>query len=135
METLTDFRMKLMEQYQISQASYYNKLNELKELGYNIESFQKGGVKGYSPYQKALITAFIAYCGRVIEKALEIFPEHKRSSNEELLNALVSQGLAEDIAWKILAFTPLAFCRVMLRSSGIKFSEMYRHLNNLNVEE
>ena len=61
METLTDFRTRLMERYEISQASYYNKLNELKELSYNIESFQKGGVKGYSPYQKALITAFIAH--------------------------------------------------------------------------
>ena len=52
---------------------------------------------------------------QIIERAIEIFPEHKKSSNDELVAALVSRGISQDIAWKILDFAPLAFCRVMLR--------------------
>ena len=72
---------------------------------------------------------------QVIERALRFFPEHKQSSNEELVDALVSGGIAEEIAWKILTFTPLAFCRVMFKSSGIHFSATYIQRKNLNLEE
>ena len=38
---------------------------------------------------------------KIIERAVTVFPEQEKSGNPELVEALVSRGIVETIAWKI----------------------------------
>jgi hypothetical protein len=60
-----------------------------------------------------------------VEKSLSTFQEGKNFNNREIVNRLAAHGINEEIAWRIICFVPLAFCRVMLQSSGVHFAPTY----------
>jgi hypothetical protein len=60
-----------------------------------------------------------------INKAVDIFAEHKNSHWEDLEQDFQNSGLPTSLANKLLEFMPLAFGRVFMKDLGISFRDEY----------
>jgi hypothetical protein len=56
-----------------------------------------------------------------IQLGISLLTNFHLSSNEEIVNRLMECNIPEDLAWEIILFVPMAFCRVMFRDAGIEF--------------
>ncbi len=63
---------------------------------------------------------------QLIIYSLNTLLKYSNSEDIEIFNILILQGIDKNIAKKIIQFVPLAFCRVILESSGIVFSNYYQ---------
>ena len=61
----------------------------------------------------------------VIEQSLDVFYENQQADDEQIFYSLKQKGWDEITCSKIIAFVPIAFCRLLLHSSGVSFSEYY----------
>src|SRR5271167_3944279 len=62
---------------------------------------------------------------RLVRATIELMCRNEKS-DEDVSAALVgSHGIKEDEADALVAFVPLAFCRVWLDGSGVVFAETY----------
>ncbi len=66
-----------------------------------------------------------------IAEAVAIFREFPNSSDEEILRKLVSTGCDRLMAARLIEFVPMAYCRLLLAHSGVRFSGCFqRKLTN-----
>src|SRR5215469_7757489 len=61
-----------------------------------------------------------------IVEAVAIFREFPNASDEEILSKLVALGCERLIAARLVEFVPMAYCRLLLADSGVRFSERFR---------
>ena len=62
----------------------------------------------------------------VIGEAVVIFREFPNSSDEEILRKLVATGCDRLMGARLIEFAPMAYCRVLLADSGVRFSGCYQ---------
>ena len=62
----------------------------------------------------------------VIGEAVAIFREFPNSSDEEILRKLVATGCDRLMAARLIEFVPMAYCRVLLADSGVRFSGCFQ---------
>jgi hypothetical protein len=62
----------------------------------------------------------------VIAEAVTIFREFPNASDEEILRRLVATGRERVMAARLVEFVPMAYCRVLLADSGVKFSDGFQ---------
>lgn len=67
---------------------------------------------------------------RLIERAVNILPHDAEDYEIEAL--LVEDGITEKMAYQLVAFVPLAFTRVLLRDTGVRFSDEYSLINSVS---
>lgn len=60
-----------------------------------------------------------------VRTAVGVIRQSPDSSDERVLEELMRRGIEERIAFRLVLFVPSAYCRVLLRQSGVRFSEMY----------
>jgi hypothetical protein len=56
---------------------------------------------------------------------IEVFHNNRQADNVTMAKILISKGIDEEIAWKVINFMPIAFNRVMLASEEINFKTTY----------
>lgn len=61
-------------------------------------------------------------------KALLIFRTSAKLGDEELFRTLVNQGMKKKLAARLVEFLPIAYCRLILRSTGARFSNAFRRV-------
>src|SRR5437867_5844053 len=66
---------------------------------------------------------------RQIEQALALFRESSGRRDDELFEMLVLRGVKRTLAARLVEFLPMAYCRVLLESSGARFSSIYRRVS------
>ena len=69
-----------------------------------------------------------------LSEFIEIFHKNRKVDNVILAEILISEGVNEEIAWKVIHFMPIAFNRVMLASEGIIFPSNYIVLLDENTQ-
>src|SRR5215469_7953080 len=62
----------------------------------------------------------------VIAEAVRIFRESPNSSDEEILRKLVATGCERVMAARLIEFLPMAYCRLLLADSGVRFSGCFQ---------
>jgi hypothetical protein len=62
----------------------------------------------------------------VIAEAVAIFRESPNSSDEEILRKLVATGCDRFVAARLIEFVPMAYCRLVLSESGVRFSGFFQ---------
>lgn len=72
------------------------------------------------------MTPFVMDIYDVIESSLNAFYHFRESEDQEIIDFFVQRGLDMDYSTALTQFVPLAFCRVMLKGRGVRFSEKYR---------
>lgn len=60
-----------------------------------------------------------------IATALTIFRNSPDLDDESVFRALVHKGVERSLAARIVEFLPIAYCRVLLRKSGVQFSNSF----------
>jgi hypothetical protein len=60
-----------------------------------------------------------------IAAALTILRESPELDDESVFRALVDQGVERSLAARIVEFLPVAYCRVLLAKSGVRFSNSF----------
>ena len=60
-----------------------------------------------------------------LTELIEIFHKNRQADNPALAEILITDGVDEEIVWKIILFMPIAFNRVMLAPKGINFPSTY----------
>jgi hypothetical protein len=60
-----------------------------------------------------------------IRKAITIFQQHQQTDDIDVLETLVAEGIDRSLARRLLLFVPMAFCRLMFGSRGVKFEDEY----------
>jgi hypothetical protein len=63
---------------------------------------------------------------RFISTAVRILRESPDSSDEEIFVALVRAGIERKDAARLVEFLPIAYCRLLLGSSGVCFSDTFQ---------
>jgi|SRR5215469_16961354 len=61
-----------------------------------------------------------------IVEAVAIFREFPNASDEEILSKLVALGCERLIAARLVEFVPMAYCRLLLADSGVRFSDRFQ---------
>jgi hypothetical protein len=61
-----------------------------------------------------------------ISRAVGLFRSSPHLADEAVFGALVKQGMGKGVAARLVEFLPMAYCRLILRNSGVRFSEMFR---------
>jgi hypothetical protein len=61
-----------------------------------------------------------------ISGAVAAFREFPNASDDEILDKLLAAGVDRSTASRLVEFLPMAYCRVVLADSGIKFSERFQ---------
>jgi hypothetical protein len=62
----------------------------------------------------------------VIAEAVTIFREFPNASDVEILSRLVEMGCERVMVARLVEFIPMAYCRVLLADSGVRFSDSFR---------
>ena len=62
----------------------------------------------------------------LIAEAVTIFREFPNVSDEEILRRLVATGCERMMAARLVEFVPMAYCRVLLADSGVRFSNSFQ---------
>ena len=60
-----------------------------------------------------------------LSEFIEIFHNNRQADNVTIAEILISKGIDEEIAWKVINFMPIAFNRVILASEEINFKTTY----------
>jgi len=60
-----------------------------------------------------------------IATALTVFRESPELDDESVFRALVDRGVERSLAARIVEFLPIAYCRVLLVKSGVRFSNSF----------
>ncbi len=71
----------------------------------------------------------------IIEQSFEIFLAHHHRADEPIYSSFKKKGWDEITCSKVLVFVPLAFCRLLLYSSGVSFSEYYINMQSDTKEK
>jgi hypothetical protein len=61
-----------------------------------------------------------------ISKAVSIFRTSPNWGEVEIYNELVNEGVDQQRAARLVEFLPIVYCRLILRNSGARFSNMFR---------
>jgi hypothetical protein len=61
-----------------------------------------------------------------IAKAVAVIRESRESDDAALHRRLIPEGLTVPLAARLVQFLPMVYCRLMLESSGVRFSETFR---------
>ena len=61
-----------------------------------------------------------------ISRAIAIFRNSPNLRDEDVFRVLVEQGTTRDLAARLVEFLPMAYCRLILRNSGARFSDTFR---------
>ena len=69
-----------------------------------------------------------------LSEFIEIFHANRETDNIIMAKILISNGINEEIAWKIIHFMPIAFNRVMFASKGMNFPNTYISLIDDNTQ-
>jgi hypothetical protein len=62
----------------------------------------------------------------VIFGAVAVFREFPNASDEDILGKLLKAGVDRSTASRLVEFLPMAYCRVVLADSGVKFCERFQ---------
>jgi len=62
----------------------------------------------------------------VIADAVAMFREFPTSSDEEILRKVVATGCDRATAARLIEFVPMAYCRLLLADSGVRFSSCFQ---------
>jgi len=62
----------------------------------------------------------------IIRKAVGIFRASRSAEDEELYRSLVQSGIEGEVATRLIEFLPMAYCRLILASSGARFPNVFR---------
>ena len=62
----------------------------------------------------------------VIAEAVAMFREFPNAPDEEILRRLVATGCQRVMAARLVEFVPMAYCRVLLADSGVRFSDSFQ---------
>ena len=62
----------------------------------------------------------------VIAEAVTIFREFPNASDVEVLRRLVATGCERVMAARLVEFVPMAYCRLLLADSGVRFSGCFQ---------
>jgi len=60
-----------------------------------------------------------------IASALELFRSSRELDDEAIFRELVKRGLPRPLAARLVEFLPSAYCRALLRKSGVQFSDSF----------
>jgi hypothetical protein len=69
-----------------------------------------------------------------LSEFIEIFHANRENNNIVIAEILISNGVNEEIAWKIIYFMPVAFNRVMFASEKMNFPNTYISLVDDNIQ-
>jgi hypothetical protein len=61
-----------------------------------------------------------------ISKAIAVIRDSPSSDDVEVYRKLVGEGIEPLLAARLIEFLPMAYCRLLLESSGVRFSENYQ---------
>jgi hypothetical protein len=61
----------------------------------------------------------------IITSSLDVFQDSPEASDSLLVEKLMSRNIPLEDAWKVVHFTPLAFSRILMLSTGVTFSDKY----------
>jgi len=61
-----------------------------------------------------------------ISRAVGLFRSSPNLGDEAVFAALLKQGMGKELAARLVEFLPMVYCRLILRNSGARFSEMFR---------
>jgi hypothetical protein len=62
----------------------------------------------------------------VISRAVGAFHRFPNASDEEIVSKLLAAGVDRSTASRLVEFLPMAYCRVVLADSGVKFCEHFQ---------
>ena len=62
----------------------------------------------------------------LISKAVAAFRSAPSSGDAEIYRKLVGEGVQPEVAARLVEFVPMAYCRLMLARSGVRFADTYR---------
>lgn len=62
----------------------------------------------------------------VIAEAVAMFREFPNAPDEEILRRLVATGCQRVMAARLVEFVSMAYCRVLLADSGVRFSDSFQ---------
>jgi hypothetical protein len=70
-----------------------------------------------------------------IRKAVETFRDSPGLADNEAYRALVTDGVDAHLAARLVEFLPIAYCRLILENSGVKFSEVFHRARPVGIAE
>ena len=61
-----------------------------------------------------------------ISQAVAIFRKFPHASDDEILRELIASGIDRPLASRLVEFLPMAYCRLILKDAGVRFSDYFQ---------